>query len=87
MSGAFRKLSSVELQRAIETSRIERREAQRKGRTHVLAAKRAKRPVGTIGAFDCSSLRPLKRLRTKTAPADVTFIFCGPPAAPKNVGR
>ena len=55
-------------------SRTERREAQRRGRTHTLATLPAKRQAA-IEQY--SQLRPIKRPRVKTAPADIAFVPIG----------
>ena len=71
LAGDFPELCVSVFADATLASRKERRAAQRCGRTHTLAtlpAKRQARPE------HYSQLRPLKRLRTKTSPADVVFV-------------
>jgi len=81
LAGDFPEISSTIFADAAIASRTERREAQRRGRTHTLAtipAKRQARPE------QYSQLRPCKRLRTKTAPADVVFVPYTVPDASKR---
>jgi len=81
LAGDFPEITSTIFADAAIASRTERREAQRRGRTHTLAtipAKRQARPE------QYSQLRPCKRLRTKTAPADVVFVPYTVPDASKR---
>ena len=79
--GDFTEIISTVFADAAIASRTERREAQRRGRTHTLAtipAKRQARPE------QYSQLRPCKRLRTKTARADIISVPIGNPDALKR---
>ena len=77
LAGCCPALSESILGPAATATRKERREAQRHGRTHVPATVRAKRRQDeaqtTVFANLSCGLRPLKRLRTKTAQADIVF--------------
>ena len=80
-AGHFPKIGESTLADATLAARTERREAQRRGRTHTLATLPAKRQEAPERY---SELRPLKRLRIKTAPADITFVPFGIPDALKR---
>ena len=80
-AGHFPEISESILADATLAARTERREAQRRGRTHALATLPAKRQAAPE---QYRELRPLKRLRIKTAPADITFVPFGIPDALKR---
>ena len=71
LKGEFPQISDTVFADAVLATRTERREAQRRGRTHVLATLPAKRQ---LGLEQYSGLRPLKRLRSKTAPTNIVFV-------------
>jgi hypothetical protein len=71
LAGEFPTVSDTVFTDAVLATRTERREAQRRGRTHVLATLPAKRRVSPE---PYSGVRPLKRLRVKTAPTNIVFV-------------
>jgi len=70
-AGDFPEISESIFADATLASRTERREAQRRGRTHTLAILPAK---GQAATEQYSQLRPIKRLRIK---ADIAFVPIG----------